>query len=532
MSGLWGLVYVGKYASSFPKDAHKVTQIARLVDQYAFYYKMGSQQAQRHDSLVEQVRNLPDGLQQELRRLDELFWVGTDKLKEISDRFGEELAEGLEEEGRNISMNLTWVFGFPTGHERGSFLTIDLGGTNIRACWIELAERKGETKVNQHQYKLPGDLKTGSAEQLWDFIADSVEKFISNNDIKASKDAPLPLGFTFSYPAIQHFIDHGILQTWTKGWDIEGVEGEDVAKHVSDAFAKRKLPVELVALINDTTGAMIASAYNDPDTIIGAIFGTGCNAAYMEHCGSIPKLKQHAQSKDIGPEDRMAINCEYGAFDNAHEVLPITPYDETVDKQSPRPGEQAFEKMSAGLYLGEIFRLVVLELHSKQLVFKSHESLHRIQEPYSFDTAALSRIENDESADMAEARDLLKQDFHMDATPEDLQALQHLAIMIAVRGARLCACGIAALCRKTGTRTGHVAADGSVANKHPRFKKRWSQALGEILDWPEDGSDGEAPITLTSAEDGSGIGAAVIAAMTMERAKRGNHVGIRADITA
>ena len=59
----------------------------------------------------------------------------------------------------------------------------------------------------------------------------------------------------------------------------------------------------------------------------------------------------------------MAINCEWGAFDSTnHENLPRTSYDITIDKTSNKPGEQAFEKMIAGLYLGEVFRLVMCEM--------------------------------------------------------------------------------------------------------------------------------------------------------------------------
>jgi len=36
---------------------------------------------------------------------------------------------------------------------------------------------------------------------------------------------------------------------------------------------------------------MITSAYNDGDTIIGDIFDTGCNAAYLEDCGLISQLR-------------------------------------------------------------------------------------------------------------------------------------------------------------------------------------------------------------------------------------------------
>jgi len=50
------------------------------------------------------------------------------------------------------------------------------------------------------------------------------------------------------------------------------------------------VPAELLALINDTTGTLVASNYVDPNTKIAVIFGTGCNAAYMETAGNIPKM--------------------------------------------------------------------------------------------------------------------------------------------------------------------------------------------------------------------------------------------------
>jgi len=251
---------------------------------------------------------------------------------------------------------------------------------------------------------------------------------------------------------------------------------------------------------------MIASAYNDPKTIIGAIFGTGCNAAYMETVGSIPKLQT-----DLPPHSPMAINCEYGAFDNAHRILPRTKYDEEVDRDSPRPGEQTFEKMSAGLYLGEIFRLVLCDLHDQGLVFKGQDATG-LRASYKLDTGFLSAVEDDP---LNETRSRFEATLNISVTWEEVQLCYRLAELIAVRGARLCTCGVAAIVHKTGTESGHVAADGSVANKHPKFKKRWAQAPGEVLGWPEERK--EDPIAITSAEDGSGVGAAVIAAMTIRR---------------
>lgn len=49
----------------------------------------------------------------------------------------------------------------------------------------------------------------------------------------------LPLGFTFSYPVRQSRIDRGTLVTWTKGFDIKGVEGEDVVLQLGRVLEKR-----------------------------------------------------------------------------------------------------------------------------------------------------------------------------------------------------------------------------------------------------------------------------------------------------
>jgi hexokinase len=67
------------------------------------------------------------------------------------------------------------------------------------------------------------------------------------------------------------------------------------------------VPAELTALINDTTGTLIASSYVNPRTRIAVIFGTGCNAAYMERVGEVHKIK----NLGIDDEAQMAINCEW-----------------------------------------------------------------------------------------------------------------------------------------------------------------------------------------------------------------------------
>jgi hexokinase len=100
--------------------------------------------------------------------------------------------------------------------------------------------------------------------------------------------------------------------------------------------------------------------------------------------------------------------------------------------------------------------------------------------------------------------------------------------LIGTRAARLTACGIAAICKKQGWTVAHVGADGSVFNKYPHFKQRQAQALKEIMDWGDEFGRGRGdPVQVVAAEDGSGVGAALIAALTIRRIKEGNLAGIR-----
>lgn len=187
------------------------------------------------------MADVPKSLLDEIANLERLFTVDQAKLKQITEHFVSELQAGLEKEGANIPMNPTWVMGFPTGDEQGTFLALDMGGTNLRVCEITLTKEKGEFDIIQSKYRLPQELKTGTADELWDYIADCLQQFIEYHH-DGEDLVTLPLGFTFSYPATQDYIDHGVLQRWTKGFDISGVEGHDVVPQFEAALKARVRP--------------------------------------------------------------------------------------------------------------------------------------------------------------------------------------------------------------------------------------------------------------------------------------------------
>lgn len=193
------------------------------------------------------MADAPKSLLDELVNLENLFTVDAAKLKQITDHFVSELEAGLEKDGGNIPMNPTWVMAFPDGYEQGTFLALDMGGTNLRVCEIILTDEKGEFDIIQSKYRMPEELKTGTADELWEYIADCLKQFIEYHH-EDENLAHLPLGFTFSYPATQDYIDHGVLQRWTKGFDISGVEGQDVVPQFQKALEARVCPTSMASI--------------------------------------------------------------------------------------------------------------------------------------------------------------------------------------------------------------------------------------------------------------------------------------------
>lgn len=138
-------------------------------------------------------------------------------------------------------MNVTWVMGYPTGEERGRYLTLDFGGTNIRVCDTHLDGRENGFRTTQEKYKFPHSLRCGTAVELWDFTADCVNAFLDKHDHKSrvSGSEKLPLAFTFSFPVTQTSIKSGILQNWTKAFDVSGVVGHDIVAQLEAAFERK-----------------------------------------------------------------------------------------------------------------------------------------------------------------------------------------------------------------------------------------------------------------------------------------------------
>ncbi|KAM0282377.1 hypothetical protein ACHAQH_003056 [Verticillium albo-atrum] len=264
------------------------------------------------------------------------------------------------------------------------------------------------------------------------------------------------LGFTFSFTFDQHAINKGTLMYWTKAFSIEDAVGRDPCAMLQEALDDLHLPLLVAALVNDTVGTLAARAYASPgrsETLLGAIFGTGTNGAYVEKIANIKKLHGQAEFSNPDPTDFMALNTEWGGFDNELSILPITVYDEALDRASVNPGDQHYEKRISGLYLGELLRRVILtEMRSLTPIFSiTISSASRLHTPYSIDSSFLSVIVRDGSQDLDRAREeIMKVLGVSQVSVADAAALQIIAASIGRRAARLSAIAIAGIVVQSG----------------------------------------------------------------------------------
>ncbi|KAJ3554795.1 hypothetical protein NM688_g2922 [Phlebia brevispora] len=341
--------------------------------------------------------------------IDAQFQLDDSKLFKITTQFLEDFRLGLNEYNHAMAMIPTFVTGVPNGSETGTFLALDLGGTNLRVCEVKLL---GEHKftLRQQKYRVSEALKTGEATALFDYLADSVDAFLTSSplsptnapanpfstsaldEIDPKQNDALPLGLTFSFPVEQTALNMGKILTWTKGFSAKNAVGNDVVKLLQDAFDRKHLHVRCVALVNDTVGALLSRAYTAGGCMLGGIFGTGTNGAYVEKVENIAKLGDHPARKNGG---YMVINTEWGGFNNSRSTLPTTPYDNKLDRESINPHFQAYEKFISGMYLGEITRNILLSLIDaapKSLLFSGHSST-QLNTQFGLDTAVMSEVE-------------------------------------------------------------------------------------------------------------------------------------------
>lgn len=443
----------------------------------------------------------------DLEKLMAGFHVTDDQLENIEKRMVMEIGWGLGKDtnpSSNIKSYITYVSTLPDGSECGKYLALDLGGTNFRAILVELTPGSHSVKMQVVKHAVTEDLMVGPGEDLFNFMADKLYEFMVDHNLLGTRYS---LGFTFSFPVQQHRLDSADLANWTKGFKCEGVVGVDIVKLLNNALDRHKdMEIDVVAVINDTTGCLMACAYKHPDCTLGVIIGTGTNASYVEDISNVDLYEG-----DPGIQKRVVINTEWGALGNTGSLDFIrTKYDHLVDGNSLNKSQQVYEKLISGMYLGELTRWVLLEAATRNL-FLPGQQFTRLQQRDSFPSRYISEIESDEVGDLSSSWNVLEELGLKDvATDFDCLVLRYICECISTRAAVLAAAGVASLLNKMKRPRVTVGMDGSLYKFHPFFQQRMETKIRHLL-------NPSLQFQLILSEDGSGRGAALAAAVTSKQ---------------
>ena len=218
---------------------------------------------------------------------------------------------------------------------------IDAGGTNFRSALARF--ENGVCHIEQvKKIGMPGIGEPATWEEFVSFVADAIEPFMDKTD---------KIGFCFSYSAdITPDVD-GRVNEIDKEVVITGCEGRLVGRNLCAELERRGYPGKRAVIINDTAAVQLggmAKHLNDGFvSCFGQVSGTGTNT-----CAAVPgqKIEKVENAFD------MIVNFECGSYEGLEQGL----FDRQLDEKSHNPGKKHLEKMTAGVYLGELCHLALL----------------------------------------------------------------------------------------------------------------------------------------------------------------------------
>ncbi|KAG9237817.1 hexokinase family protein-like protein [Amylocarpus encephaloides] len=302
-------------------------------------------------------------------------------------RFGE-----LARESRNqfLSTPISEEVLRPSRSAEGTFLAIDIGGTNLRVGFVEFLVPGGNNEpvegpcIRRHLEKawpIEEPLKNNNATDLFAWIGSCIAEVVQKGKDELSMwgtqyPEELPLGVTFSFPMIQHTLSEAILMSMGKGFAI--TPDLELGKLLLEGYEAKRDPslpkIKITAIVNDAVATLVSFAYeyrNSPKrkAAMSLIVGTGCNATIPLALNQLHPSKRPAQVKMFSDSTatestKITVNTEWSINGTAaplQDLNFITSWDKILDSQCDNPGFMPFEYMTAGRYLGELGRIIIVD---------------------------------------------------------------------------------------------------------------------------------------------------------------------------
>lgn len=160
--------------------------------------------------------------------------------------------------------------------------------------------------------------------------------------------------------------------------NTNGQNGNDSPTSQNPSTEKRRLSrlprIRIAAITNDTVATFASLAYAvkaapNSRVAMGLIVGTGTNATVPMKIEDLHPAKRESLA-DPDNVETVVINTEWTIRGTDKPLIDLnikTKWDLALDKASDAPGFQPFEYMTSGRYLGELVRLVFIDVISNDL---------------------------------------------------------------------------------------------------------------------------------------------------------------------
>ncbi|KAB8223019.1 hypothetical protein BDV33DRAFT_47052 [Aspergillus novoparasiticus] len=410
-----------------------------------------------------------------------------------------------------VSMLPSYNHALPSGTEKGTFLALDVGGSTFRVALIELRGNGDMEILRVNSSPIDEQVKLLEGTLFFDWMAEKIDSMLSEVGAQYGRElAPLSMGLSWSFPVEQTSINSGLVIQMGKGFLCSnGTVGQELGDLIVQSCRKRSLNLQMGAIVNDSSATLLSRAYVDPKTRMSLILGTGTNMAihFPVHAIGLTKFG----TRPVGWFDyakHVIINSELSMFGG--KVLPMSRWDDVINRTHLRPDYQPLEYMITGRYLGEIIRLIIVEAVETAQLFGG-ELPRSMRDAYSFDTSIVAAIEADTSSSFSSSAALLQKEhtFHRAPTVDDLKFLRRVCEIVSNRSAGYLATAIhsmwslrneAEFPEVTASATSSIketqevtvvesehsqsltiACDGSVINKYPGFRDRCQGYINQLL---------------------------------------------------
>ncbi len=132
-----------------------------------------------------------------VRDLEKVFSISLDHINVMISEFHGEMRKGLSGYASSLKM-IPSLMDRPGGNEKGEFLALDLGGTNFRVLSGKLDGKRNAVVSAVSKFAIPIENMQGTGVQLFDFIVDCIDVFLTENKIERSNVHDF--AFNFSFP--------------------------------------------------------------------------------------------------------------------------------------------------------------------------------------------------------------------------------------------------------------------------------------------------------------------------------------------